>query len=72
MKPFQLKQHLQNTHEEQADKSIEYFKLKENGVQRFRLDTAGAFHQTNDSIIETSYTVALRIEETAQHRRNIG
>ena len=61
MKPFQLQQHLEKTHEEQTNKLIEYFNYKEEGVKRSRLDTAGAFYQTTYSIVEASYAVALRI-----------
>ena len=71
MKPFQLQQHLQKTHKEQANKPIEYFKLKEDGVKRCRLDSSGSFHQTNYSIVEASYAVALRIVKSKKPH-NIG
>ena len=61
LKPFQLKQHLNNVHKEQASKSIEYFKSKEGCHKHVRLDTGGTFHQANFSIVEASYVVALHI-----------
>ena len=70
MKPFQLKQHLEESHGEQTNKQIEYFKCKE-GVKRSRLDNAGAFFQTTHSIVEASYAVALRIEKLKKPH-NIG
>ena len=36
-------------------------KSKEVSLKRVRLDAAGTFHQTNFSIVEASYLVALRI-----------
>ena len=61
LEPFQLKQHLNNAHKEQAIKSIEYFKSKEGCTKRVRLDAGGAFHQANFSIVKASYVVALCI-----------
>jgi len=43
-KLFQLKQHLNNAHEEQASVSIEYCASKEGCLKRVRLDARRAFH----------------------------
>jgi len=62
LKLIQLKQHLNNIHTEQVSKSIKYSDSKKEGcLKRVRLHAGGAFHQTNFSIIEASYVVALRI-----------
>ena len=50
---------------------MEYFELKEDGVQRFSLDTAEAFHQTNYSMVEASYAMALLIAKSKKPH-NIG
>ena len=38
MKPFKLNEHLEKVHPDLAKKGLDYFKIKENQLKRFRLD----------------------------------
>ena len=61
MKPYQLKQHLITVHPEHSKKDRVFFEMKETGLKRVKLDSSGAFHQKERSIVHASYAVALLV-----------
>ncbi|KAM4749061.1 zinc finger BED domain-containing protein 5-like [Rhinophrynus dorsalis] len=61
MKPNKLKRHFDSKHPSFASKDIQYFKYKDDGVKKSRLDTGGKYQQQNLAAVEASYLVALRI-----------
>ena len=61
MKPSFLKRHLSGCHPDLATKDIDFFKHKEVGVKRIRLDHGGQFSQQTQAGVRASYMVALRI-----------
>ena len=64
MKPYQLKQHLITVHPEHSKKDRVFFEMKETGLKRVKLDSSGAFHQKERSIVHASYAVALLVAKT--------
>ena len=63
MKPSFLKRHLSGCHPDLATKDIDFFKHKEVGVKRIRLDHGGQFSQQTQAGVRASYMVALRIAQ---------
>ena len=61
LKPTKLKQHLQNVHQQHKDKSRGFFESHASALKKIRLDSKGAYHETNKNAIEASYYVALEI-----------
>ena len=61
MKPYQLKQHLTTVHPEHSKNDRAFFKLKETGLKRVKLDSSGAFHQQAKSTVHASYAIALLV-----------
>lgn len=61
MKPFQLKQHLDNS---PPDKDRAFFKLKEANLKQARLDMTGTFQNQTAAIVKASYEIAYEIGET--------
>ena len=63
MKPSFLKRHLSGCHPDLATKDIDFFKHKEVGVKRIRLDHGGQFSQQTQAGVRASYMVAFRIAQ---------
>jgi len=61
LKPFQLKQHLNNAHKYQDSKLGEQFESKEGYLKCVRLDAGSPFKQASFSIVKASYAVAFCI-----------
>ena len=61
MKPYQLKQHLTTVHPEHSKNDRAFFKLKETGLKRVKLDSSGAFHQQAKSTVHASYAIVLLV-----------
>ena len=61
MKPSFLKRHLTGCHPDLADKDVDFFKHKEAGVKRIRLDHGGQLSQQTQAGLRASYMAALRI-----------
>ena len=60
-KPNEMKRHFDAKHSNFADKDVQHFKNKADGVKKSRLDFGGKYQQQNMAAIEASYLVALRI-----------
>ena len=69
MTPSFLKRHLSGCCPDLADKDIDYFKHKEVGVTRIRLDQRGQFRQQTQAGLRASYMVVLRIVHKIKHIR---
>ena len=63
MKPSFLKRHLHSFHPDFKSKSTAYFKQREDGLKRARLDRSGHFSQQNEAGLRASYMVSLRIAQ---------
>ena len=63
MKPSFLKRHLSGCHPDLATKDIDFFKHKEVGVKRIRLDHGGQFSQQTQAGVRALCMVALRIAQ---------
>ena len=63
MKPRFLKRHLNSCHPNVKSKSTAFFKQKEEGLKRARLDRSGHFSQQNEAGLRASYMVSLRIAQ---------
>lgn len=58
MKPFQLKQHLENS---PLDKGHAFFKFKEANLKQARLDMTGTFQNQTAAIVKASYEIVYEI-----------
>ena len=63
MKPFFLKRHLHSCHPGLKSKNTAFFKQREDGLKRARLDGSGHFSQQNKAGLRASYMVSLRIAQ---------
>ena len=63
MKPSFLKRHLHRSHLGLKSKSIAFFKQREDGLKRARLDRSEWFSQQNEVGLRASYMVSLRIAQ---------
>lgn len=63
MKPSLLKRHLAGCHSELKDKDVEFFRRKERGIKRERLDASGAFQTQTQAAVKASYEVSYRIAQ---------
>ena len=61
MKQSLLKRHLSGCHPELLDRDVEFFRQKEIGLKRVRLDKSGHVNKQNQAALRASYMVALRI-----------
>ena len=61
MKPSLLHRHFEIKHETFKDKDLSFFKHKEAGLKRQRLDQSGSIYQQTNSIVKASYEVSLMI-----------
>ncbi|XP_042243550.1 zinc finger BED domain-containing protein 5-like [Homarus americanus] len=61
MKPTKLRRHLQNVHPQHKDKDQNFFERHGNALKKMKLDSTGAFKETNQEVTEASYVVALEI-----------
>lgn len=61
MKPSFLKRHLTTKHPHMVGKDIGFFKRKEEGLKRTKLDSGGRLQQQSISALKASYLVSLRI-----------
>lgn len=64
MKPFQLKQHLENIHPEHKEKCRQFFETKLESLKRLKLDSSGAFHKTSKAIVHASYAISYQIAKS--------
>ena len=61
MKPFQLKQHLENIHPEHKEKCRQFFETKLESLKRVKLDSSGTFRKANKAIVHASYAISYQI-----------
>ena len=61
MKPFFFKRHQHSCHPDLKSNSTAFFKQREDGLKRARLDRSGHFSQQNEAGLRASYMVSLRI-----------
>ena len=61
MKPFLLKQHLENIHPEHKEKCRQFFETKLESLKRVKLDSSGTFRKANKAIVHASYAISYQI-----------
>ena len=67
MKPSYLKHHLHSCHPDLKSKSTAFFKQREDGLKRARLDRSGHFSQQNEAGLRASHMVSLRTAQEKTH-----
>ena len=63
VKPSLLKRYLNGCHPDLVDKNIAYFKQREKGIKKIRLDQTGHLSKHNEAGLRASFLVALRIAQ---------
>ena len=59
MKPSLLKRHLNGCHPDLVDKNITYFKQREKGIKKIRLDQKGHLSKHNEAGLRASFLVVV-------------